>query len=213
MLTVCQTLFQSFWSIHLFNTHSNPTCCKSMLLPISVNMSFHLVHFHQIEYSVDKGWWQSHLATFSQGTEQSFPGPHRLPHMEGFQKPKVCTGHRDDDDGPRGGLTLTKSQHSKTMLLMLQFPAWNAPHSWALAVRADGKTHPGLRTERLWGWTCTDGVGSRRSTVSGDSAHTGQTKRGALSKSPSTMSLFHASVPSAWNPIRKHCCLPTPLFQ
>ena len=64
MLQFVRHYFQCFWSIHLFNAHSNPTCHKSILLPLSVNMSFHLVHFHQIEYSVDKGWWQSHLAMF-----------------------------------------------------------------------------------------------------------------------------------------------------
>lgn len=150
--------FQCFSRIYLFNAHSNPMCYMCILSSISVNLSFHLVHFHQTEHSVDKGWWQNHLAMFLQARAPgSFPRPHYLPHLECFQKHKVLHRARDDDDGPWGGLTLSKCQHSKTMLLMVQFPALNVPHSWALPVRVKRKMHTEPRTEHqalgdLWGW-------------------------------------------------------------
>lgn len=156
-----------------------------------------------------------HVST-SQATEQSFPRPHHLPHLERFQRHKVLHRSQDDDDGPWGGLTLSKCQHSKTMLLTVQFPSWTAPHSWALTVMADGKTHPGPCTEchvrvdltcgpHMWG-PCEggeDGEGNwalclQQLLRRGDSCHTGEAVSMALWENPTPQYLF--STPLSWVP-------------
>lgn len=56
-------------------------------------------------------------------SETSLPTPEMVPEAQG---PAQVTY---DDDGSWGGLTLNKCQHSKTMFLMVQFPALSALHS------------------------------------------------------------------------------------
>lgn len=166
MFTLRRTHFSALRTfIYLSHTATLHAVCACVLLSAlfwRVNLSFHLVHpsqhFHQMKsHRVDRGRWQSHLVTFLQPVPKA--------EFSGTTSPPT-TGMIPEAQGlalvtrwwwSMGWPPVSKCQHSKTMLLMVQFPALNTSHSCMFTGRAELKIHPGPYTdyhvvEDVWRW-------------------------------------------------------------